>query len=110
MTDPSILIARAESLVGRLEKLVPAEAAPTNWKASIAFRWRKRDGRGAIVRDDERRRAPRGGTAQRQVTVEPRREIRRRGLAGTAGEQRRGEDKFRDHRALRTNGVQIGRL
>lgn len=48
MTDASKLVARAESLVGRLEKLLRAEAAPTDWKASIAFRWRKRDGRGSI--------------------------------------------------------------
>ena len=43
MNDISKLVNRAESLVGRLEKLAPGEAASTDWKASIAFRWRKRD-------------------------------------------------------------------
>jgi len=41
MSDVSTLLARAESLVVRLEKLLPAEAAPAEWKSSIAFRWRK---------------------------------------------------------------------
>lgn len=48
MNDFSKLVSRAESLVGRLEKLVLSEPAPTDWGASIAFRWRKRDGRGVI--------------------------------------------------------------
>ncbi len=48
MTDVSQLLAHAESLVARLEKLLPAEAAPTDWKASIAFRWRKINGRGLL--------------------------------------------------------------
>lgn len=48
MTDVSKLVARAESLAARLEKLLPAEALPTDWKASIAFRWRKPAGRGVI--------------------------------------------------------------
>jgi predicted AAA+ superfamily ATPase len=48
MNDTTRLVALAESLVTRLEKLLPAEAAPTDWNASIAFRWRKKGGRGAI--------------------------------------------------------------
>jgi predicted AAA+ superfamily ATPase len=48
MTDFSKLVARAESLVARLEQLLPAPPAATDWKASIAFRWRKKDGRGGI--------------------------------------------------------------
>ncbi|MGE0556772.1 MAG: ATP-binding protein [Burkholderiales bacterium] len=36
------LIARAEVLLARLEQLLPASTAPTDWKASIAFRWRKK--------------------------------------------------------------------
>jgi predicted AAA+ superfamily ATPase len=48
MTDVSKLLARAESLAARLEKLLPSEPVPTDWKASIAFRWRKHAGhRGA---------------------------------------------------------------
>lgn len=48
MTDVSQLLARAESLAARLEKLLPGEAAPVDWKASIAFRWRKAGGHGAL--------------------------------------------------------------
>ena len=48
MTDVSALLARAESIAARLEKLLPADPAPTDWKASIAYRWRKHNGRGVI--------------------------------------------------------------
>ncbi|OGA49068.1 MAG: AAA family ATPase [Betaproteobacteria bacterium RIFCSPLOWO2_12_FULL_62_58] len=48
MNDISKLMVRADTLVGRLEKLMTAEPAPIDWKASIAFRWRRRDGRGSI--------------------------------------------------------------
>ena len=48
MTDISKFLARAESLVGRLETLLPAEPAPTGWKTSTAFRWRKKDSRGYL--------------------------------------------------------------
>lgn len=50
MTDTSIttLVGRAESLVARLEKLIPGELKPTDWTSSIAFRWRKRDGHSLI--------------------------------------------------------------
>ncbi|MCI3952819.1 MAG: hypothetical protein K0R53_2317, partial [Burkholderiales bacterium] len=46
--DFSNLAGRAELLVSRLEKLLAPETPPTDWKASIAFRWRKRDDRGSI--------------------------------------------------------------
>jgi predicted AAA+ superfamily ATPase len=39
--DVTVLIERAEALLGRLEKLLPAPVTPLDWKASIAFRWRK---------------------------------------------------------------------
>lgn len=39
------LIARAESLVERLERLLPEPPAPVDWGAT-AFRWRTRSGRG----------------------------------------------------------------
>ncbi len=48
MSDVSQLLANAASLVARLEKLLPAEPAPVAWKSSIAFRWRKHSGRGAL--------------------------------------------------------------
>ncbi len=48
MSDATKLIKQAEGLVARLERLLPQEAPPTDWKASIAFRWRKKNGRGHI--------------------------------------------------------------
>ncbi|MEK7231084.1 MAG: AAA family ATPase, partial [Pseudomonadota bacterium] len=48
MSDIDKLVQRADALLGRIEKLLPAAPAPTDWGASIAFRWRKRGGRGAI--------------------------------------------------------------
>ena len=48
MADVSKLVARAESLVDQLERLLPREAPAPDWAASIAFRWRKKNGRGHI--------------------------------------------------------------
>ena len=48
MNDVSKLVARAESLVDQLERLLPREAPATDWAASIAFRWRKKNGRAQI--------------------------------------------------------------
>ena len=42
------LIARAEALLGRLEAVLPRPPAAPDWQASIAFRYRKRGGVGAI--------------------------------------------------------------
>src|SRR5688572_20064700 len=42
------LIKQAEGLVARLEQLLPAEAPPPDWGASIAFRWRRKNGKGRI--------------------------------------------------------------
>jgi predicted AAA+ superfamily ATPase len=42
------LISRAESLLERLEHVLPAEPPPTDWKASIAFRWRRKGHRAGI--------------------------------------------------------------
>jgi len=42
------LMTRAEALVERLERFLPDIGQPTDWKASIAFRWRKKNGRAAI--------------------------------------------------------------
>jgi predicted AAA+ superfamily ATPase len=41
MSDLQSLAARAESLLARLEGLLPA-VTPPDWKASVAFRWRRR--------------------------------------------------------------------
>ena len=48
MADAAKLIKQASDLVARLERLLPGESPPTDWGASVAFRWRKRNGRGAI--------------------------------------------------------------
>ena len=48
MSPTEKMFERAESVLVRLEKLLPAESVPTEWKKSIAFRWRKRNGQGAI--------------------------------------------------------------
>ncbi len=42
------LIAHAETLLTRLESLLPGRPTPTDWQASIAFRYRKRAGIGRI--------------------------------------------------------------
>ena len=42
------LVERAESLIGRLEKALAADAPPVDWDASIAYRWRKKQGRSTI--------------------------------------------------------------
>ncbi|MBI2295297.1 MAG: ATP-binding protein [Betaproteobacteria bacterium] len=48
MNDVVKLIRQAEGLLTRLERLLPNEAPPTDWGGSIAYRWRKRNGRGHI--------------------------------------------------------------
>ena len=45
--DLQSLIDRADALLARLERLVPASAADVDWSA-IAFRWRRRGGRAAL--------------------------------------------------------------
>ena len=47
MSDFDKLIKRADALLARVEQLLPAAPAQTDWKAT-AFRWRKRNGHGAI--------------------------------------------------------------
>ncbi len=67
------LLERAERVLDRVEAALPAAPAATDWKASIAFRWRKRGGRGwlepvrhvhAIALDDLR------GVEPQKKTVE----------------------------------------
>ncbi|MDB5867116.1 MAG: family ATPase [Betaproteobacteria bacterium] len=48
MKDLSDLINRAESLLARLETVLPAEPAPPDWDASVAFRWRRKSSRAGI--------------------------------------------------------------
>ncbi len=46
--DVQSLIERADALLARLESVLPAPAAATDWAASNAFRYRKRGGRAVI--------------------------------------------------------------
>ncbi len=48
VTELASLIARAEALLGRIEALLPPPLEPPDWRAAVAFRWRKRNGRGAL--------------------------------------------------------------
>jgi predicted AAA+ superfamily ATPase len=48
MSDAAKLIKQAEGLVSRLERLLPQEAPPADWNASVAFRWRKKNGRAYV--------------------------------------------------------------
>ena len=47
MAELDRLLKRAESVLGRLETLIPQSVPPCDWKA-IAFRWRKRNDRGYL--------------------------------------------------------------
>jgi len=49
MKDLEKLVSRIDGLVDRLELLIPAPPTEPDWKASIAFRWRKRGGRGFLA-------------------------------------------------------------
>jgi predicted AAA+ superfamily ATPase len=42
------VVDRVEALIGRIERAFAPDAPPVDWKASIAFRWRKKHGRGVI--------------------------------------------------------------
>ncbi len=45
MTELEKFLARAESLLARVETLLPASSKPVDWTASTAFRWRRQRGR-----------------------------------------------------------------
>ncbi len=46
--DAASLLGRAESVLARLEQMLPAPAAAVDWKASIAYRWRRKGGHAAL--------------------------------------------------------------
>ncbi len=48
MSDFDKLYSRADQLLSCLEKLLPVEQPAIDWRAAIAFRWRKRGGTGFI--------------------------------------------------------------
>lgn len=47
-THADMLMSRAEALIDRLEQVLAPQLPSPDWQASTAFRWRKRNGRGAI--------------------------------------------------------------
>ena len=47
-TDLQDFLDRADGLVARLEAILPPASRETDWTASTAFRWRKRDGRARL--------------------------------------------------------------
>jgi uncharacterized protein len=46
MTELANFLARVEQMLDRLDALLPPPATPPDWKAAVAFRWRKSGGRG----------------------------------------------------------------
>lgn len=48
MSEFDRFLTRLDKLVDRIEGILPADPPEPDWKASIAFRWRKRAGRGLI--------------------------------------------------------------
>ncbi len=48
MKDWDKLYNQAETLLSRLEELLPVEQPEPDWKAAVAFRWRKNGSRGFI--------------------------------------------------------------
>lgn len=48
MSDLDRLIKRAEQVLERLEAALPPKLPAPDWKAALAYRWRKRNGRGAL--------------------------------------------------------------
>lgn len=48
MTELAQLLARAESVLARLENLIPGPAEAPDWEAATAFLWRRRHGRAGL--------------------------------------------------------------
>lgn len=49
MSDLKTLLERAESVLSRLEAILPGPALPPDWSAATAFLWRRRHGRASLV-------------------------------------------------------------
>ena len=45
MNELASFLARAEQLLERVERLLPAGSQEPDWKSAVAFRWRRREGR-----------------------------------------------------------------
>ncbi len=46
--DLAMVLDRAGAVLARLEQMLPAPAAPLDWKSSMAFRWRRKGERAAL--------------------------------------------------------------
>ncbi len=46
--DLATLLDRADALLSRLDRLLPADPVDTDWTASTAFRWRRRNQAGRV--------------------------------------------------------------
>lgn len=49
MNDIAELVGRAERVLERLEEILPGPARAPDWTAAVAFRWRRRHGRSALM-------------------------------------------------------------
>jgi predicted AAA+ superfamily ATPase len=49
MNDIAELVGRAERVLERLEAILPGPARAPDWTAAVAFRWRRRHGRSALM-------------------------------------------------------------
>ncbi len=105
MADAAKLLKQAEGLISRLERLLPQEAPPTDWKASIAFRWRKKNGTGYIepVRHVHRiaLRDLQGIDAQKELVEQKHAAVRR----GPSRQQRAAHRCARHRQVLADQGV-----
>ena len=45
---PEYLIERVDALIDRLERLLPSAPPEPDWQSAVAFRWRRREGRGRL--------------------------------------------------------------
>ncbi|MBU0593815.1 MAG: ATP-binding protein [Gammaproteobacteria bacterium] len=48
MSDLELFLDRAETLLQRVEQMLPSQTSAPDWDASVAFRWRKRGGQGFL--------------------------------------------------------------
>jgi predicted AAA+ superfamily ATPase len=96
MTDLEKFLRRAEQLMARIEDVLPAAVAETDWAASIAFRWRKARGRGYLqpvghphgirlsdLRDIERQKALVDANTRQFVARRPANNVLLTGARGT---------------------------
>ncbi len=73
MTDLPHFLARAEALLERVEALLPRPLTEPDWRAAVAFRWIKRNGRGhlqAVAKPHHIRLKDLQGIAEQKARIE----------------------------------------